>query len=830
MKLTFCGGAGEVGASCYLLNIDGKNILLDGGIRMSSSKDALPDFRLIQENGGLDAILVSHAHTDHTGALPAISRQFPGAFIYMTHMTRDLTRVLLYDSLKIMEREAEIPIYAENHVREMLDRSLCFSPQHTFKPFNDSDIAVTFYSAGHIAGASAIYITGSEGSLFYSGDFSGFRQNSIEGASIPKLRPDVAIFESTYGDKLHANRQLEEERLVDSINEVFSRGGKVLIPAFALGRAQEVILILKKAINRGRLLKCPVYVDGMIRDICRIYKLNPNYLRADLAKKVFRGSEIFYDERVAPVESPDMRKEIVESKSPCVIIASSGMLTGGPSQWYAEKLAADERNFIAITGYQDEESPGRRLLNLADTPPSETGDRSIKLGDKEIAVKCGVGKYNLSAHADLSEILGLAGSLYPGRIFLVHGEPEVINGLGKEIQKDINTRVFAPVNGEQLEIQIKAPRKQKAAVDYPTMGKDADLDESNIRELWEFVIENIGTAAALSIEDLAEIWGKNQAPEHLRELLSVTPYFEPDRRRMFLYHAVEKSEIDKLKAPPVMEVNEMLKLVDEYFGPESGLYRKGARFEEKVALLYFNFPEIAKEKFAAKFREFEERTGWKVEVNRHINLAAVNEVIYNLLPPGIPVKKISYLSRSGRVAMFLEGEYEASGEIVRKFKEITGLDLTINEKGEEEKLPSTAANPANPMEQNEALRYIDEVFSALPHRPYKKSVKTAKNGVKYIELSFISKIVGERYLDKIKELEKITGYAITVSESCNQIEVINTVKRIAAEYGITLKKNPSIFLSDLSIQVISVEDIDPALKDIISERIYELTGFTLVWK
>jgi len=133
---------------------------------MSSSKDNLPDFQLIQENGGVDVILISHAHMDHIGALPIISRIYPDAKIYMTHAAKDLTRVLLYDSLKIMEREAEIPAYAEIHVREMLNRIICHTPGHTFSPFLDADLKVTFYSAGHIAGAASIYIVGTEGSFF----------------------------------------------------------------------------------------------------------------------------------------------------------------------------------------------------------------------------------------------------------------------------------------------------------------------------------------------------------------------------------------------------------------------------------------------------------------------------------------------------------------------------------------------------------------------------------------------------------------------------------------------------------------------------------------
>lgn len=830
MKLLFCGGAGEVGASCYLVQIDGKNILLDCGIRLTSSKDALPDFRLIQENGGIDTIVISHAHTDHTGALPAISRQFPNALIYMTHMSKDLTRVLLYDSLKIMEREAEIPIYAENHVREMLNRTVCFSPNFTFKPFNDANIDVTFYSAGHIAGAASVYITGSEGSLFYSGDFSGFRQNTIEGAAIPKLRPDVAIFESTYGDRLHANRQIEEQRLIEAINQVIVSGGKVLVPAFALGRAQEVILILKKAINKGQLTSCPVYVDGMVKDICRVYKLNPNYLKSNLAKKIFKGSDIFYDDNVIPVEQPEQRREILESKTPCVIIASSGMLTGGPSQTYAQILAKDESNLIAITGYQDEESPGRELLKIIESNEADKEqDKSVKLGDKEIKIKCKVGKFGLSAHADKMEILNIANNIYPRRIFLVHGNPESINSLGKEIQRDINGFIYAPQNGEQYTISIKTPRKQKKVAKYPKMKKSEPLNPENVKELWEFIITNIGTSVALSVEDITEIWGYEQDSSEVKEILNQSIYFEPDKRRMFLYHAVEKSEIEKLSAPKVMEVNEMLALVDEFFDSKSGLYKKGARFDEKIALLYFNFPNISKVKYYDKIKEFETRTGWQVEINENINTSAIDEVVYNLFPTNVMINKISYMPQTHTVKVITEGEPISARELSKRFKDITGLTLVMNEedKNEIEDDIISASNNNSQLEQNQALKYIDETFSTLPHRPYKKSIKLTKSGVKYIELSFISKRIGQQYFDVIKELVKEIGYPVTLSDSCNQIEIINIAKRLVAEKGFKLKKNPSIFLDKMLVQIVLTQDIDDKMDEEIKSRFLTLTGMTL---
>lgn len=214
---------------------------MDSGLRQSVSKDPMPDFRSIQEQGGVDGIIISHAHLDHIGTLPIISKEYPNARIYMNNMTKDLVRVLLYDSLKIMNnREAEIPLYAEIDVENMLNRIFTINYEVEFEILED--IRLTFYNAGHIAGASCVYLKGKEGAVFYSGDFSIFSQKSVEGAKVPKLRPDIGIFETTYGDKLHSNREVEEARLLDIVNECIDKKGKMIIPAFALGRHRKLYL------------------------------------------------------------------------------------------------------------------------------------------------------------------------------------------------------------------------------------------------------------------------------------------------------------------------------------------------------------------------------------------------------------------------------------------------------------------------------------------------------------------------------------------------------------------------------------------------------------
>ncbi len=830
MELTFCGGAAEVGASCYLLRIDGKNILLDAGVRMDSSKDSLPDLRVIQEKGGVDAIFVSHAHLDHTGALPLISREYPHASIYMTHATKDLVRVLLYDSLKIMEQqEGEIPIYAEVHVKQMMDRIICFSPEYAIQPFEDAEIKVTFYHAGHIVGASCIYIQGKEGSAFYSGDISLTNQYTVSGASIPKLRPDVAILEGTYGDKLHANRQMEEERFIQMVGEVIDRGGKVLIPAFAIGRAQEVILMLRRAMNRGRLPRFKVFVDGMVREVCRVYRLNPNYLHSSLAKRVWKDKEVFFDDWIQPVSDKRDREAVVGLSEPCCIISSSGMLTGGPSQWYAEKLVGDENNFIAITGYQDEEAPGRQLLNLVNAHCEE---RFLDLGERRIPVSCQLDKYNLSAHADKIELLGVLHALSPRQIFLVHGQEEVIQHLGKEMQADFQGRVYVPRNGETYDFYIRRPRKQIERALIPSLNREGIPEGEDIEVLWRHIMEHGGQKRAYSPEELFYIWsGKEPVQEGVSQLSSIllhSDYFEPDSWRPFLYRPLSEERVaqrlQKLQGP--MEVNRMLALVDEYFPPETGLYKKGARFEEKVALLYFKFPKVAAQRYRDEIEHFEKLTGWRVELNRECNLEAAEDLLVNLLPEGAYlVGNLSYYRAEGYFKATIEGDVDVE-DIRRRFAEATGLDLIIEGHIKPDAFEPIAAQPGQ-MEQNKAFKLIEESFAGKPHRLYKKGLKRDENGP-YIELTFITPEIGERYRDIILQLEEKTGWPMRINPNPNQNEVIKLARRLLEQKGLRLKRNPGFFQLEKEIRVVPVDDWDCGALDDVKKEFEYYTGYRLV--
>jgi len=835
MDITFCGGAREVGASCYLVKIDGRNILLDCGIRMKGS-DNLPDFRLIQEQGGVEAIIVSHAHLDHSGALPVVSREYPAARIYMTHASKALLRVLLYDSLKIMERdEADIPIYAEKHVVDMLERVICYSPQYYFNPVPGSELKVSFYTAGHIAGAAMAYIQGKEGTLLYTGDFSVTDQQTVIGCSVPRLRPDLIISEATYGDKLHSNRKIEEERLIATVRDVIERKGKILIPAFALGRAQEIILILRKAINRKELPDFKIYIDGMIRAINRVYRLNPNYLQAPLARKIFRGNDIFYGDNVIEVTDKEMREEIVESKDPLCIISSSGMLKGGPSCYYAEELLGDEKNFIAITGYQDEEAPGRDILDFLE---SEEEERELILNNKRLAVKCQFGKYGLSAHADKGELLGLVHRVSPRKIFLIHGNEEVIEEMALEMNQEVRAGIYVPKNGETISVELRNPRKQ---LDYSkqleSLYSGEELNEDNIEKLWRHIYRKTGVETGYSVEELIYLQEGIDNPseqgdkiERYLNILNESSYFTPNRRRLFLYHPVSEEEL--AEDDGVMEMNQMFAVVDSLFPVESGLYKRGARIEDNTILLYFNFPEVAVAEYGGEIERLKEETGWGVEVNEDCNQVALEEMVYRLLPADIDVKKISYYRNQKRCEVSLAQEVEGREEFIDKFRDLTGIELIINtpeadvSKTAEDELSLRQVDSARMMEQNRAFDYIDDVFSPLKVKLYRKSRKEA-GGIPYLELYFISPEVGERYKNVIKKLEEDTGWNIKIGSTPIQNEIINLARRMTAAYDIRLSKNPSIYTDKALVKVEASGEIAQAVIDDIKERFREKTGYNI---
>jgi Cft2 family RNA processing exonuclease/dsRNA-specific ribonuclease len=412
IQLSFLGGASAIGASSALLQVADTSILIDCGVRFKTG-NALPDLNQLTGKH-LDAIVVTHAHSDHTGALPVVHEAYPETPIYLTPPTQELVSILQRDALKLMDREGDVPLYNERQVESMIEM---FRPVHHGDRIQVGDIDIVYLPASHILGASMVYFGTPAGNVMFTGDYSVDAQRTVPALDRPGLPVDLLVTETTYGNRLHADRRTSENMLVNRVAQVTEAGGRVLIPAFAIGRAQEVLLILKQALRHQKIPDCPIFVDGMVRSVCAVYSHHSRYVSRSLLRDSQRSGHPFFSGSITAVGNAQERKDVL-SAGACAIVASSGMLSGGPSAFYAAELASHDTDAILITGYQDEESPGRALLNLA----AATGPRPLRLGDKVVDVRCAFETYSLSAHADRMQMVGLIEALRPRTVVLVHGD------------------------------------------------------------------------------------------------------------------------------------------------------------------------------------------------------------------------------------------------------------------------------------------------------------------------------------------------------------------------------------------------------------------------
>ena len=500
MKIQFFGGASEVGASSTLIEIDGCCILVEAGIRMGPGQDTpLPDFPDFNKVGMPDAVLLTHAHSDHTGALPVLRDLWlAGVKTYYTPATRAITQVLLEDAAKRTEDEEQQANSALRYTRDDVEVALhCMQEKvQWWEPVSFStSVRATWIPAGHILGAAIIHIEGKDGSILITGDVSATNQLTIRGmAEKLPYQPDVMVMESTYGNRQHENRTVQAASLASDVAEVIKEGGKVLIPAFAVGRSQEVILILKQAMERKQIPEFPVYVDGMVRDVNRIYSDFAHELSSVLQRKAERDEDIFYSDAIQPVRQGRQCQEILSGEA-CCIIASSGMLIGGKSVAYAKALVRDPKNLIAITGHQAEGTPGRALLDWVKA--GRPTDTLWKLKDCEpIRVNCEVKRYSLSAHADKRELLGLVENVQARKLFLVHGD----SGARKALSKSVHQACPA--------VDVKCPKNGRTYTVEKRIGISRGRRSSHERILSEVAafVRKMGWERPFRVWQLAEIW------------------------------------------------------------------------------------------------------------------------------------------------------------------------------------------------------------------------------------------------------------------------------------------------------------------------------------
>ena len=447
IRITALGGFRQVGRSCILVQTKRSNILLDCGVDPATSEHPyfeVPEFDLEK----LDAICLSHAHLDHCACIPYLyDRGYTGP-LYCTPPTRDLMVLLCLDYIDVCHKNG-IEVYPKKAVEKAVKHSITLS----YGEVSDiaSDVRLTFQPAGHLLGSSLIHLHIGEGlhNILYTGDFKFSHTRLFDPASTQFQRVETLIMESTYGgvsDVMPPRREVEAN-LLRILEETVKNGGKALVPSFAVGRAQEIMVILAQS---G--FEYPVYIEGMIWDATAIHTAYPEYLSRHLQREIFhKGRNPFISDIFKRVQ-PKERESIIDSGEPGVIIATSGMLIGGPAIEYLKGFAHAKKNKLVFVGYQAEGTLGRRI---------QKGWRSIPISGeggktKTLELKLGVETvYGLTGHASRKELMFYLKRLSarPERVIINHGEPKKCLELARDIHRTYKIETLVPKNMESVRLR-----------------------------------------------------------------------------------------------------------------------------------------------------------------------------------------------------------------------------------------------------------------------------------------------------------------------------------------------------------------------------------------
>jgi len=454
IRLTFLGGAREVGRSCILLQTPISKILLDCGINVAAhNSDRFPCFDIPEfDINQVDAVVISHAHLDHVGLLPYLYKMGYKGPVYMTTPSRDIAALISLDFIGVAYKQAVQPLFSSTDIKEMVKHSICLN----YNEVTDiaPDIRLTFYNAGHTLGSAMVHLNIGNGlhNLLYTGDFKYGKSRLLDPAVANFSRLETAITESTYGAKtdILPPRRESEENLIKLVNETIKRKGKVLIPELGLGRAQETMLILEEAMKAEQLPKVPIYIDGMIWDINAIHTAYPDFLSSNVRNNIFQDKNPFVSEIFSRVGSPAERKEVVEG-GPCIVLATSGMLVGGASVEYLKEFASNKNNSIIFVCYQGVGSLGRQVQEgLKQTKMIVEGKEEIININLSVNTIAG-----LTAHAGRGELMNFFARIKPKpkRIIVNHGEVSKSLDLASALYKTQRVETNVPRALETLRLK-----------------------------------------------------------------------------------------------------------------------------------------------------------------------------------------------------------------------------------------------------------------------------------------------------------------------------------------------------------------------------------------
>ncbi|MBT3690734.1 beta-CASP ribonuclease aCPSF1 [Candidatus Woesearchaeota archaeon] len=455
IRITFLGGASQVGRSCYLLQTEESNIMVDCGVNVAASEDSAypflqaPELKLDQ----LDAVILTHAHVDHSSLIPLLFKYGYRGPVYCTPPTRDVASLLCLDFISIGQMENKKSLYETTDVKEMVKHTITLN----YEEVTDitPDVRLTFYDAGHILGSAMAHLHVADGlhNLMFTGDMNYESSNLLSSAVTKFPRLETLIIESTYGSKddTVATRRESEDYLKNVIKETIKKKGKILMPVLGVGRSQEIMLILEKAMKAGEIPNVPIYLQGMVWDVTAIHTAYPDFFNSRTRQQIFhKNDNPFLSEIFKHVGSQKEMKQVIEG-GPCIILATSGMMTGGSSVEYFKQLGEDPKNSLVLTSYQGEGSLGRRL---------QQGEKEIMFqeGRKQIPtfVKMDIhSMHGFTGHSDRNQLMNFMHRLNPRpkKVLVVHGERSKSLDFASSVHKGLRIETQVPKNLETVRIR-----------------------------------------------------------------------------------------------------------------------------------------------------------------------------------------------------------------------------------------------------------------------------------------------------------------------------------------------------------------------------------------
>jgi len=457
VSLLTLGGFGQVGRSCMLMTTPDSKILIDCGVNPGAHNpnEAFP--RLDWANitlDELDAVVIGHAHFDHTGFLPVLLKYGYKGPIYCTEPTLPMMNLIQLDSIKVATAQGKLPLYSERDVFQVMRQAttLRYGTVTDISP----DVKLVLSNAGHILGSATchFHIGNGDHNFVYSGDIKYGKSILLESAYTNYPRVETLLIESTYGAKedIQPSRQEVETAFIASVNSVLKEGGKVLIPIPAVGRAQEIMMVIDQYMKSGQLTEAPVFMEGMIQEATAIHEAYPEYLARELRQKILETDDNPFDsEYFTNIEHSDSREEALREESPCIIIATSGMLEGGPVIEYLRNVAPDKKNKILFVSYQVNGTLGRRVMD---------GARQVSLIGKNgkvevVSINCGIERLEgFSGHSDYNQLMSFVQRLRPKlrRVLVNHGERRKSENLSMSIRRMYRVSTHYPQIQEAIKL------------------------------------------------------------------------------------------------------------------------------------------------------------------------------------------------------------------------------------------------------------------------------------------------------------------------------------------------------------------------------------------